>query len=451
MQAAERGPQTLSWKHGWTAAAPSPTKTPASPSPTAGVAVSSDGITWQRGSGVVEGARGAQRALDVGKVLAPNGDWWWFDTCHLGVGDVQILSSNSVQSGEGVYWMFYSGGSFEQVALPAGLSQVRPLGPPPPRQLSWGGTGQGRCCRAKHGRIMGEHSVLLHSPVADECCRLYLPCLLFCLQSSMDGDGGEQEGLRLRPGLAMSQDGRNWARIESEHHTGALFDVGQPGEWDELFIGAPQVGGWVGLGWCLVSGVHAALLPACCMSGCCHQHCTNMQHSQLGSCRTIPPVAPRLQVIAAGPRDMRMYYHSFDRSRQRFVVGLATSPDGFRWTKKGPIFEVGGWADRQADGRLAGRQAGSRLTAGALTKFRSAFLTFSLPTPLSRSQPACRAAPPPTTLTPAALLGAAWFATLTPASSSCFMKRWRQTAPAASAWRCLPTASPAGSAAPRRC
>jgi hypothetical protein len=59
----------------------------------------------------------------------------------------------------------------------------------------------------------------------------------------MDGDGGEQEGLRLRPGLAMSQDGRNWARIESEHHTGALFDVGEAGEWDELFIGAPQVGG----------------------------------------------------------------------------------------------------------------------------------------------------------------------------------------------------------------
>lgn len=43
----------------------------------------------------------------------------------------------------------------------------------------------------------------------------------------------------------MSQDGRNWARIEAEHHTGALFDVGAPGEWDELFIGAPQVRqGW---------------------------------------------------------------------------------------------------------------------------------------------------------------------------------------------------------------
>jgi hypothetical protein len=49
------------------------------------------------------------------------------------------------------------------------------------------------------------------------------------------------EGLRMRPGLAMSQDGRNWARIEADHHTGALFDVGQPGEWDEMFIGTPKV------------------------------------------------------------------------------------------------------------------------------------------------------------------------------------------------------------------
>jgi hypothetical protein len=43
------------------------------------------------------------------------------------------------------------------------------------------------------------------------------------------------------PGLAMSQDGRNWARIEGDHHSGALFDVGAPGQWDELFVGQPQV------------------------------------------------------------------------------------------------------------------------------------------------------------------------------------------------------------------
>ncbi len=46
---------------------------------------------------------------------------------------------------------------------------------------------------------------------------------------------------RTRPGLAMSQDGRNWARIEGEHHSGALFDVGEEGAWDAAFVAAPQV------------------------------------------------------------------------------------------------------------------------------------------------------------------------------------------------------------------
>lgn len=105
--------------------------------PAAGLAVSSDGINWRRGEGRIEGARGPRRALDVGRVLEPNADWWWFDTCHLAVGDVQILSSNSVSSGEGVYWMFYSGGSFEAVPLPAGLSSQ--VGRPGRRAGAWRG------------------------------------------------------------------------------------------------------------------------------------------------------------------------------------------------------------------------------------------------------------------------------------------------------------------------
>lgn len=37
-----------------------------------------------------------------------------------------------------------------------------------------------------------------------------------------------------------------------------------------------------------------------------------------------------VQVVAAGPGDMRMFYHSFDQQQQRYVVGMATSKDGFR-------------------------------------------------------------------------------------------------------------------------
>ena len=44
-----------------------------------------------------------------------------------------------------------------------------------------------------------------------------------------------------RPRRSLPQDGKNWARIEGDHHTGALFDVGEVGEWDHLFIAHPQV------------------------------------------------------------------------------------------------------------------------------------------------------------------------------------------------------------------
>lgn len=43
----------------------------------------------------------------------------------------------------------------------------------------------------------------------------------------------------------------------------------------------------------------------------------------------------------ASPTDFRMYYHSWDAGRQRFVVGFATSSDALRWRKQGPIFEGG--------------------------------------------------------------------------------------------------------------
>jgi hypothetical protein len=71
------------------------------------------------------------------------------------------------------------------------------------------------------------------------------------------------------------QDGRNWARIEAEHHSHALFDRGALGDWDAAYIAAPHV-------------------------------------------------------LLAGPRDLRLFYHSYDETAGKFRVGLATSEDGLR-------------------------------------------------------------------------------------------------------------------------
>ena len=53
------------------------------------MATSRDGLRWERGAGDIAGARGAAKDADVGRVLAPNADWWWHDTRHMAVSDVQ--------------------------------------------------------------------------------------------------------------------------------------------------------------------------------------------------------------------------------------------------------------------------------------------------------------------------------------------------------------------------
>jgi hypothetical protein len=61
-----------------------------------------------------------------------------------------------------------------------------------------------------------------------------------------------------------------------------------------------------------------------------------------------------LQVINAAPGDLRMFYHSFDASKQRYTVGLATSPDGFRWTKQVGPQAVGCVCDGGGEGGYVG-------------------------------------------------------------------------------------------------
>ena len=47
------------------------------------------------------------------------------------------------------------------------------------------------------------------------------------------------------------------------------------------------------------------------------------------------------QVVAVGPKDMRMFYHSFDAAQQRWTVGAAKSKDGFGWQRQGAVFSGG--------------------------------------------------------------------------------------------------------------
>ncbi len=58
--------------------------------PTPGIAVSSNGVDWTRGTGTVAGDRDDDRNMDVGQVLGCSEEWWTFDTRAVGVSDVQV-------------------------------------------------------------------------------------------------------------------------------------------------------------------------------------------------------------------------------------------------------------------------------------------------------------------------------------------------------------------------
>uniref|UniRef100_A0A5B7CD16 Glycosyl hydrolase family 32 N-terminal domain-containing protein n=1 Tax=Davidia involucrata TaxID=16924 RepID=A0A5B7CD16_DAVIN len=198
-----------------------------------GLAVSSNGIHWERGQGPVRSTG------DVGLVMNCSKDWWAFDTQSIRPCEVVIMSSAKVRANNAVYWLYYTGFSSEKVEFSYNSLEFN-----------------------------------LQNPE-----RVHI-------------DDDENDGIRKvfvfrsLPGLAMSQDGRHWARIEGEHHTGALFDVGSSGEWDSMFIASPQV-------------------------------------------------------VFHGTGDLRMYYHSFDVENGNFAIGFARSRDGIKWVKLGKIIGAG--------------------------------------------------------------------------------------------------------------
>ncbi len=89
---------------------------------------------------------------------------------------------------------------------------------------------------------------------------------------------------------------------------------------------------------------------------------------------SLPPCRPptfAAQVLAIGPRDMRMYFTAWDTSRRRFVVAQATSPDGFKWVQRGVVFDPAAMAGAAAsDDEDDGSGAFDALGAAAVSVVR---------------------------------------------------------------------------------
>ncbi len=175
-----------------------------------GLAISSDGVKWERVKG----------PLTMGAVLEPHPDENRFDSAHVGVSDVYFS--------DGLYWMWYLGG--DRQVLEVGKFQAKGI------QMLPG------CAVSRDGinwvRLEGPHRGAFLSPGQPGEFDA-----LFCAwpQVLRDGSSWKMYYHTLNPerlflvGLAVSQDGFQWQKV------GQILGPGEPGSFDEGGIGTRHV------------------------------------------------------------------------------------------------------------------------------------------------------------------------------------------------------------------
>jgi len=178
-----------------------------------------------------------------GVSMGPNEEsWWGFDTAHVGLGDVmKPMSGTAVVAQGGVYIMYYFGGSFEE-------TDVASYGAP-----------------------------------AD----------------------GKIRGMKLRIGVAISQDGRSWGRVEGEDPTGACmgpYDLEDDNYKNFLDMNAP-----------LPDGLEEELYTGW----------------------------PNVITEEGKNKGYTMFYSTMTKEKKEKCIGLGKSENGFKWYKGGIVLRPG--------------------------------------------------------------------------------------------------------------
>jgi hypothetical protein len=213
-----------------------------------GRATSRNGLIWDK---VKEGSQ-SEDAEDVSLGLNTE-SWWGFDTSHVGLGQVLLpMSTPAVMAEGGVYLMYFFGGSHEDTPLTDYIENV-------PES-------------ARNAKI---------------------------------------KGMRMKIGVAISQDGISWGRVEGDDPSGACvapYDKADPNQSidmrddDDLLLDLDEE---LYCGW--------------------------------------PEVAVKLdeEEIVKGKKKPRffMYYSTMRKSDRQKCIAVAVSTDGFRWMKRGICLE----------------------------------------------------------------------------------------------------------------
>jgi len=219
-----------------------------------GRATSMNGLAFQKD---VKGAIGED--IEGVSLGLNNESWWGFDTAHVGLGSVLLpMTTPAVMTEGGIFLMYYFGGNFEE------------------------------------------------TPITD---------YMSSSSSTKSNDDTELEeyklkGMKMRIGVAVSQDGKSWGRVEGDDPSGACmvpYDIEDPdtnrdnekdddGRTDlnlkeELYCAWPEV---------VVKIISEAD--------------TKRSGEQSG---------------------FFMYYSTMTKDTKEKCIGVAVSTDGFRWMKRG--------------------------------------------------------------------------------------------------------------------
>jgi len=200
-----------------------------------GRATSRNGLHW------VKDEKGSASEDATGVSLGLNTDsWWGFDTAHVGLGNVLLpMSTPAVLTDGGVYIMYFMGGSMEE------------------------------------------------TPVGDYVDK-QLP------ESMKDA---KIKGMTMKIGVAISQDGVTWGRVEGDDHTGAVVVPTDRSCPNQQVDGIPD-------------DVEEELYCAW------------------------PEVAVNLNPTEE-TSGFLMYYSTMTKGGKQKCIALAESADGFRWAKRG--------------------------------------------------------------------------------------------------------------------
>jgi predicted GH43/DUF377 family glycosyl hydrolase len=235
------------WYHGRNTDLDSDNKLPPLSTGRIGRATSRNGLHWER-----EEVGSASEDV-VGVSLGLNKEsWWGFDTAHVGLGQVLLpMSTPAIMTDGGVYLMYYMGGSFEETSIGQYLDK----------------------------EVKGAEEMTI-------------------------------QGMNMKIGVALSQDGVAFGRVEGDDPSGAImapYNKDDP-NMKEMLALRDEDGSKVDLEeelYCAWPEVAINFVPA--------------KEREKGTAQ----------------RNFYMLYSTMLKATREKAIGVAVSEDGFKWDKRG--------------------------------------------------------------------------------------------------------------------